>query len=278
MSLKIDAVYNNLSETEKRIADYFLIHENEIASANIHNLAATIGTSPSSITRFVQKVYGKSFSQAKIEIARQSESDLERSSALLGWNLDYRDMPNKVIFSIQEVCQEVISYNGMDTFEKAVDLIIHAETIYLVGIGSSGIVAQDFFSKLIKLQRKVIYVIDSHFNIMTSLICGKNDVVVALSNSGQTREVCIACEHMKQNGAKIISVTGNIDGKLKRISDIAMVYPHIEDNSARIGAIISRYGQLFIIDLLFIGIAKSLRQSPSDLLQDYKELLIELNK
>ena len=278
MSLKIDAVYNYLSETEKRIADYFLIHENEIASANIHNLAATIGTSPSSITRFVQKVYGKSFSQAKIEIARQSESELERSSALLGWNLDYRDMPNKVIFSIQEVCKEVISYNGMDTFEKAVDLIIHAETIYLVGIGSSGIVAQDFFQKLIKLQRKVIYVIDSHFNIMTSLICGKNDVVVALSNSGQTREVCIACEHMKQNGAKIISITGNIDGKLKRISDISMVYPNIEDNAARIGAIISRYGQLFIIDLLFIGIAKSLRQSPSDLLQDYKELLIELNK
>ena len=47
-------------------------------------------------------------------------------------------------------------------------IILHIMRLRAVGIGSSGIVAQDFFQKLIKLQRKVIYVIDSHFNIMTS--------------------------------------------------------------------------------------------------------------
>ena len=56
MNTKIESVYATLSKSDKAIADYFLSHGKDIISMNIHELAAEIGTSSASVSRFVRKV------------------------------------------------------------------------------------------------------------------------------------------------------------------------------------------------------------------------------
>lgn len=108
------------------------------------------------------------------------------------------------------------------------------------------------------------------------MICTSKDVVIAFSYSGHTKEVNVAVEKAKEKGAKIITVTGNIKCKLRTLSDISLVVPSVELNESRLAAIFSRYGQLFVVDVLFVGLAKRLSNSPNQLLSGYKELLFDL--
>jgi len=56
----------------------------------------------------------------------------------------------------------------------------------------------------------------------------KNDVLLAISTSGNSNNVYNACVVAKAKGLKIIGLTGKTGGKLKKISDCAIVAPSDE--------------------------------------------------
>ena len=50
----------------------------------------------------------------------------------------------------------------------------------------------------------------------------KGDILIAISTSGNSKNVCVAAEVAKALGCKVIALTGNSGGKLKDISDICL--------------------------------------------------------
>ena len=187
-------------------------------------------------------------------------------------------MPNKIISHIDQVCKDVLDFNGIKVFEEVITLLADAENIFLFGVGSSGIVAQDMHQKMIKLRKRALYITDSNFGTLNAALCTDKDVVVAISFSGRTKEVNIAARKAKEMGAKVISITNNTKNKLRALSDINIVIPSVEMNESRLAAIFSRYGQLFVVDMLFVGLAKRISNSPSQLLDGYREILKELKE
>ena len=143
----------------------------------------------------------------------------------------------------------------MNSFQKALTAILEAETIYVYGIGASGLVAQDLQQKLIRIKKKCMFFADYHVAMQSSLFVTEKDVVIAFSYSGNSKEVNCAVESAKKNGAICIGITSCGMGKLHNIVDIALDIPRIEKD-IRMGAIQSRYSQLFIIDLLFFCITQ----------------------
>lgn len=279
MDLRVKVIYDELSKKDKIIADFFIKNSKDIISMSIHDVAASIGTSSASISRFVKKVYGKSFAQTKIEIAQSIEQDdIKSTSEILDWASDYEAMPYKIVSHIDSVCKGVINYNGIKVFENAITLINKAKTVYLYAVGSSGIVAQDLCQKLMKLKKTVIFVSDPHIGMISSMVASKDDVVIAISNGGKTKEVIIPVLKAKEKEAPIIAITSSLSSELYKNADIPIVFPKIESSSYRLGAIFSRYGELFIVDMLFIGLAKSLGEQPGSLLKDYHEILAKLQE
>lgn len=279
MNTKIKAVYETLSKSDKIIADYFLAHAKDIISMNIHELAAVIGTSSASISRFVRKVLGKSFAETKIELAKNIEHlSVENSHEIFGWASNFDEMPNNIISHIDVICKDVINFNGLNKFEEVIDCLVDAENIFLFGVGSSGLVAQDMRQKLIKLGKRALYITDSNFGVLNAALCTPKDVVFAISFSGHTKEVNLAARKAKELGSKVISITSSNKNKLRPISDINIIIPSLELNESRLAAIFSRYGQLFVVDMLFVGLAKRLTDSPSQLLTGYRELLKDLKE
>ncbi len=72
---------------------------------------------------------------------------------------------------------------------------------------------------------------DSIFEFQLKGRLKKNDVIVAISGSGNSKNVLLAVNYAKSIGAKIIGVTGYDGGKLKQISDISL---HVPVNSMQI--------------------------------------------
>jgi DNA-binding MurR/RpiR family transcriptional regulator len=279
MNNKIKLVYESLSKSDKLIADFFLQNGRDIINMNIHELSELIGTSTASVSRFVKKVLGMSFSEAKIEFAKNMESlSVENTNEIFGWAMDFNEDPKKIVSHIESVCSDVLRFNNLKVIEEVIEVLAGAHTIYLFGVGSSGIVAQDMQQKLIKLGKRTVFNMDSNFGVLNAALCTKEDVVIAISFSGNTKEVNIAAKRAKEQGAKLVVITGNMKNKLRSISDYCVTVPSLELNESRLAAIFSRYGQLFAIDIIFIGLAKRLTNSPESLIGGYKDLLKELRE
>lgn len=119
---------------------------------------------------------------------------------------------------------EFISSIDEISINKACDLIFEVEKnhgrVHVTGIGKPGHVS-GYISSLLSSTGTPAYILHSTEAVHGSsgqVVAG--DVVIAISNSGETQELKATIETLKVNGAKIIGVSGNTNSFLKDVSDI----------------------------------------------------------
>lgn len=101
--------------------------------------------------------------------------------------------------------------------DRLADAILGAETVFVFGVGRSGLVAQMFSVRLVQLGLKVYFIGD-----MTTPIIGPRDAVILVSNSGDTMSVVRTAEIAKRIGTVTVGVTGSKDTDLAHLSDIVI--------------------------------------------------------
>lgn len=124
------------------------------------------------------------------------------------------------------------SKNICDTsYDKAVDLILTAEKngnrLHITGIGKPSHVA-NYIASLLSSTGTPTYFLHGTEAVHGS--CGQlipGDVVICISNSGETAELKATVKAVKNNGCKVISVSGNPDSWLAREGD-AFLYAGVK--------------------------------------------------
>lgn len=108
-------------------------------------------------------------------------------------------------------------------YEKAADLIITAKEngnrVHITGIGKPSHVAEYMASLLSSTGTPTYYL---HGTEAVHGSCGQlvpGDVVICISNSGETAELKVTVNAVKNNGCKVIAVTGNPESWLAKNSD-----------------------------------------------------------
>lgn len=267
-------MYRQFSNTEKNIADYLLDNHIYIPNYSIHEIAQQIGVSSSTISRFVRKWFDISYREFTLEIVKENEAkSLQKTNEIFQWADNFEEMPMKVITGIEITCRDVLANNDIQFLDKMIELIYEANIVYLFGVGSSGIVALDLQQKLIKLGIKTFYISDSNFAVIASTLITDKDVCIAITFSGQTRDVNFALQQTSLQNATIICITSTLTSFLRKTCDYLLHVPSSETYGLRLAPIFSRYGQLFLVDILFVGLAKKLANSPTDLIDKYQDLL-----
>lgn len=269
--------YDLMTNTEKIIADYIMNNNDKFVKANIHDMAEKLNISSASISKFVKKYCDKTFAQLKIELATNIEKEAySRTNEIFNWANSIEEMPNNIMNSILKICSDVYKMNGIDQFISAIELINNANSVYFFGIGSSSIIISDFIQKLMRIKKLCIYNTDSNYGVLNARIATCNDIIIAVSFSGKTKEVNLAVREAKKSGAKCIAITRNSNSELAELADLILAVPSTELNATRLSPIFSRYGQLFIVDILFLGLAKKQTDSLEELLGEYQSLLAKL--
>lgn len=113
-----------------------------------------------------------------------------------------------------------------DTFERAADIILDAKSkgnrVHITGIGKPSHVAEYMASLLSSTGTPTYYL---HGTEAVHGSCGQlvpGDVVICISNSGETAELKATVTAVKNNGCKVIAVTGNPQSWLAKNSDACL--------------------------------------------------------
>lgn len=266
--------YSSLKPMEKKVADYILKKPNEILDMPISKLAKNAGASEATIIRMCRSVHIKGVRELKLSISAymvQEEKPIDRykdisADANLSEIIKYVSTNN--IHSINSTLT-LVDEKDMN---KAIILLDKARKVIAIGVGASAIVALDFEQKLKRINRWCEALVDSHTQLTSAIHLTNQDVVVAISYSGETKEIIDALKVSKQNEANIISVTGYGTNSIQKLSSINLYASPIEQ-SIRSSATASRIAQLNLIDILFTGLASLDFSKSVDYLDKTREVI-----
>ncbi|WP_300383801.1 MurR/RpiR family transcriptional regulator [Clostridium sp.] len=250
--------HDSFTEREKLIANYLLSSKKSIISMSAKDIATLTNTSAPTVVRFSKKIGFNSLNEMKLQLSINLENEENDSEfEYLDGNLSTKNIILGIKGSIDSIMNQTMGVLKEEELEKAIEKLIKARNVYIYSIGSSGLVGQDFYYKLSRINKRCTAHLDTHLQITSSALVEKDDVVIAISYSGETKEVLTCVENAKRRGATVIAITkASINNTLENISDIVLQVPYVE-RSLREGAMSSRISQLAIIDMLFIGMAKN---------------------
>ncbi|MGL4741328.1 MAG: MurR/RpiR family transcriptional regulator [Sarcina sp.] len=270
--VRIKENIDNLTVNEKKIGMYILDNQDIVIKLSVQELAQKIGVSAASIIRFSKAIGYSGYSSMKIEIAKRLDDDDYDH----GMIVDKCDEPQSILNRLEQLNISIIE-KGKNlieetTLKETIKIIGQARKIYLYGVGASGIVAYDLFTKFSRVNIECSYNTDTHIQAISSAYVTKDDVVIAISYSGMTNEVRIPVEIAKEKGAKIISITSNKKSKIGKLADINFLIPR-EETAKRVGAITSRNSQLFITDILYLGVISNYVEDIEGSITGTKEII-----
>ena len=250
--------YESFTERENRIADYLLNDNNDIIEMSAKEIGDATNTSAPTVVRFSKKLGFSSLNEMKIKLSISlSNSKNKEEFEYLDRDLSTKSIISGVKQSIHTIIDETVNLISECELDNAIDLLSKAKNIYVFSVGVSNLVGLDLYYKMSRINKRCIAHSDTHLQITSSALMEEGDVAVAISYSGDTKEVILCAENAKKNNIPLIVITkASINNSLEEYSDVTLHVPFVE-KSLREGAMTSRISQLAIIDMLFLGIARS---------------------
>ncbi|MEK6564410.1 MAG: KpsF/GutQ family sugar-phosphate isomerase [Candidatus Omnitrophota bacterium] len=129
----------------------------------------------------------------------------------------------KEVFKIEAEAIASLSSKLDDNFVQAVEAIYNCRgRVVVSGMGKTGIIGQKISATLSSLGTPSIWLHSAEATHGDLGKVTKDDVVIVLSNSGETEETKNLLPILKKIGARIIAITGNKNSTLAKYSDIVL--------------------------------------------------------
>ena len=110
-----------------------------------------------------------------------------------------------------------------EKFARACDLLIHCQgKVILTGVGKSGHVATKIASTLASTGTQSFFVQAGEAAHGDLGMIGPNDVVIAISNSGEGSELKLMIPLLRRRGIPLIAITGNLESSLAKSADVTL--------------------------------------------------------
>lgn len=247
----------NSSQVESSVIGYILENPQEVSAMSIHTLAEKTFVSASSIVRMVGKLNFsgyKEFRHALIyELAVRKQSAEGEKKEITKFD-NIAEIAEKITYKNIVSLENTKNLLDIEVMEQCVELLCQCRNIVLFGIGASQIVAKDAHLKFLRINKPCFINDDWHSQLLQARNMSREDVGIVFSYSGQTVEM-VECEKaMRENGAKIISITRFESTPVSQLSDYRL-YVSSNESIFRNGAMSSRISTLNIIDILYTAFA-----------------------
>ena len=129
----------------------------------------------------------------------------------------------KEILALERAGIEEVEKNLDENFLQALDLLLSLRgRVAVAGVGKSGIIGRKISATLSSLGTPSFFLhpVEALHGDLGTLT--KDDLLIAISYSGKTLEVCELVEIVKRRGIKVVAMTGNQESPLAKLADVAL--------------------------------------------------------
>lgn len=264
----------SLRKSDRRVAEVLLARPNDVVDMTMASLALAAGVSEPTVIRFCTAIGCEGFRDMRVKLARSLAFARSTSHTAISAEDDLGTIITKIFdFNLSNL-NWARSRLDQTQVEQAVEALSTARRIEFFGFGASGIVAIDAQQKFPLFGVPCGAPMDSHQMFMTAEMLGPGDVVVAISNTGQTREVINATRVALEKGAAVIAIAGS-QGPLLRHATVRLVIETLE-NTDLYTPTVSRLTQLVMIDILSVAVSLRKDASHHDRIAEMKSRLATL--
>ena len=258
---QICASMDSFFDTEKKIGDYIVRNPKKVVDMTVGELAKECGVSEASVSRFCKRIELKGFHHLKISLARELV-DAKEDGEISG-HISVDDMEGSlrgILSNKMEDLRQTVAMIDSEELKKILDMINNADTVLMAAVGNTIPVAMDGAYKLNQIGIRAMSTPIWETELGYSYNLTDKDVVVAISNSGESTGVIQILEAAKSRGAVAISITNNDRSSVAELSTYHITTATREKLFLD-GYCFSRVSATMVIEIIYLLLASMRKES-----------------
>lgn len=110
-----------------------------------------------------------------------------------------------------------------EEFDKAIDILYNCKgRVIVTGMGKSGLIGKKIAATMSSIGTPTYFLHPAESTHGDSGVITRNDVIIAISNSGETQELLNLLPLIKRFGCEMIGMTGNLNSTLSKTSEVVL--------------------------------------------------------
>lgn len=251
----IEEGMSSFSKGQKRIAEYILKNYDKAAYLTASRLSAIVGVSESTVVRFAIELGFDGYPEFQhslkdlIRTRLTSFQRMEVTNQIIGDG----NVLEKVLSSDAERIRRTLEGIDRASFEAAVERIVNARNIYILGVRSSSHLA-GFLNHSFRMIFNSVKLLQSTsgsemFEQIMSI--GKEDVLIAISFPRYSKRVINAVEYAHLQGADVVALTDRKQSPIASLADQLLIAQ--SDMASFVDSLVA---PLSIINALIVAVSR----------------------
>lgn len=239
--LRLRQSLSGFSPTQKKLAEFVLNDPARVLYLTITELARESETSEASVTRLCRACGCKGYNEFKMALAL----DIQHSAPAR----ENEDEIDSVVNESIQALQDTAKLLDRAQLEAAALALHQARSVQIYGVAASAIFGDYLHYKLLRLGKPARLFSDMHRGAMSAATLSSEDVVVALSSSGSTRDLLHVVKLARKRGATVLALSNTPRSPLASLSDLLLVAAKPEGPLSA-GALNAKVGVMLLVELL----------------------------
>jgi DNA-binding MurR/RpiR family transcriptional regulator len=224
---KIEASIPELSKGQRLIARFIIDNYDKAAYMTASALGAEVGVSESTVVRFANEMGFDGYPglQSKIrETVRVRLTTVQRMQAV-NFRMEENEILDHVLLTDAEKIKATLDTVDRESFAKAVDLILSAKNIYILGMRSSAALAEfmNYYFGLLFDNVRLIRPAGGSEIFEHLMKVHEEDVFLAISFPRYTTGIVNATEYASKTGANVIAITDSLSSPIVEHASVALI-------------------------------------------------------
>ncbi len=252
-----------ISKGHKKIAQYILMHYDKAAFMTAAKLGDTVGVSESTVVRFASEIGFDGYpglQRALQDAMRNKLTAVQRIEVTLD-QLGEGEVLKRVLLHDVEHIRHTLEEINSDSFNDAVNNIVHAKKIYIMGVRSSSALAS-FMSYYFKLMLPDVVLLQtgSRSELYEQILrIGEGDVMIGISFPRYSKQTVHAINYAHNRGAKSIAITDTLESPIAQSADNVLLA-----RSDMVSFVDSLVAPLSLINALIVAVSIKNKEVVSD--------------
>ncbi len=224
---RIEEKYKSFSKGQKKLAEYIQANYDKAAFLTAAKMGEEVGVSESTVVRFATALgYAgyPEFQKALGEVVRMKLNSIQRMEVTYG-RISRGEILASVLQSDIDKIKQTMQSIDHENFDMAVDTILNARKIYIVGIRSCAPLA-NFLAFYLNMVRDNVIPVSTHSasEIFEQLIrIGEEDAIIGISFPRYSMRTLKALEFASNRKAKVITLTDSVHSPMTIYSSCNLI-------------------------------------------------------